>query len=122
MDASAGPVEGTISKTTVPGKTTDEQPHGNGFHMDTERMGPKLWKECLVPTVSNSVDGPQVTISTAPTLIFTDKYHWITHEGTTLPLLILRLLLLLLGLFTNMDQTIVLPDVSIQKQACQQTL
>ena len=54
--------------------------------------------------------------------MFSDQPHWITHEGQILLLLLLRLLILLLGILPNLDQPIVLPEVSIQNKTWPQTL
>ena len=70
----------------------------------------------------NAVAVPQVPRRTAPTLIFVEQSHWRIHEGPILPVITPRLLILLLGFFPNMDQKIVLPEVSIQNQAWNQTL
>ena len=64
----------------------------------------------------NAVSGPQMSRSTAPPLIFIEQYHWRTHEGPILLLLLLIILILLQRFLLKLDHTIILPEVSIQKQ------
>ena len=56
LDAGSGPVEGTMSNPTAPEKLTEEQLHVNLLHLDPERTGPELWRECLETTMDNAVD------------------------------------------------------------------
>ena len=100
-------------QANCPRKTPEEQPHGNGFQLDPERMGPKWRKECLGTTVVNDVSGPQVPRITAPPLIFAEQSHWITNKGTIILLFLLRLLIILMGILPNIYQPIVLTNVSI---------
>ena len=73
-------------------------------------------------TMVNAVSGPYVPRITAPPLIFVYQSHWRSHKSTILPLILMSLLLLLLRSFPNLDQPIILLEVSILNQEWKQTL